>query len=125
MKDKAIEVVGRWKMGSRSENEQKGSQGQWIKKKGGSDTKVEWLDHLWTREVEWGHISMSLHLNWLSFITPKKDLQGYAGMGLLDIAEVAEDVAAVGLGRPAAREFDGSSTAYREGVCRAKFGRNP
>ena len=83
MKDKAIEVVGRWKMGSRSENEQKGSQGQWIKKKGGSDMGVEWLDHLWTREVEWGHILMSAHLDWLSFISPPKRFPGLCGNGLV------------------------------------------
>lgn len=117
------------------ENEEKGSRGQWMKKKGGSNMDVEWLDHLWSREVEWGHVWMSAHLDWLSFITPKKGLRGYVGMGLLDIAEVAADVAVVGLGRPAAKVFDGvarnlfsgksRSAAYREGVRRVKFGRHP
>lgn len=95
-----------------------------MKKKGGSNMDVEWLDHLWSREVEWGHVWMSAHLDWLSFITPKKGLRGYVGMGLLDIAEVAADVAVVGLGRPAAKVFDAQSQVREASLSWVEPGRD-
>lgn len=40
------------------------------------------------------------------FIFPQKVLLSYANVGLTDIAEVAVDVVVVGLGEPAAKDFD-------------------
>lgn len=54
-----------------------------------------------------GYVSIGARPNRRGFNFPQKVLLGYADVGLMDIAEVALNVIVVGLGGPAAKEFDG------------------
>ena len=75
---------------------------------------------------QWGHVLVTVASS-----SPKV-LLGYAEMGSVSFAEVAVDIAVVGLGRPLAKEFDGavrnslsgdgSGGASTEGVAAVKFG---